>query len=59
LQHVNLLVLLVLLFTMVNPEDRQAKTRSDLGLTRELQVGRTNAPHPACGGARGYAVHET
>ena len=43
---------------MVNPEDQRARTRSALGLTRELQVGRTNAPHPARGGARGYAVHE-
>ena len=43
---------------MVNPEDKRAQTRSDLGLTRELHVERTSAPDPARGGSRGYAVHE-
>ena len=42
---------------MVNyDEDKQAKARRELGLTRQLRVTRTPLPEPNKGGCRGYPV---
>jgi hypothetical protein len=39
-----------------NPEDERAHARSEMGLTRELEQERSQLPHPAKGGTRGYPV---
>ena len=43
---------------MVNPEDHDARERSELGLPRQLEVTRNVLPDPALGGSRGYLVHQ-
>jgi hypothetical protein len=39
-----------------DPNNRQAKARSDLGITRLLEQTRKDLPHPSRGGTRGYPV---
>jgi hypothetical protein len=35
-------------------EDKQAKLRREMGMTRAIQVTRTSKPNPANGGSTGY-----
>jgi hypothetical protein len=39
---------------VVTEEDKQAKVRRDMGMTRASQVTRTSKPNPANGGSTGY-----